>query len=496
MPGGEIKAASEESFVKLTWKAAAFTSSKDTTASYTVEVSQDSLFQEPAEFSAVTDTTGIIITNEDIAVRRKFFARIKTNAKNSTAESNWLVSSGFSIRGTQLFLSANVIEESAILKWQKRSGLSKIVVASKKGPAMEVVINDKDLDTSNPEVGAKRIDGLAGGTDYTAELFSGKISMGLLQFKTQSAINSANLVDLTGINDPDILTNKLKNKEVPAGGTILLSRGMIYNISSEILLDRSISIVSKSSFDAPAPVLYLTSNFNIEAKAEIDSIIFRNITLRGSDFSSKYAFNLNNDGRIGKILFEYCYAETFRGFARLQNKKLAIGAFSVKNSVITNIGNYGVINVDGTDASIADITIERSTIYKADMIIVSKQNSNSVNIISSTIHNAPAEGKYLIDYSQSSSNNVTNGIKITDCIIGSGLLKKSVRGIRANSAAVVTVKGTYSTSDYIVSGNALPNLINYSGTSEDLFVDSGNGNFKIKDPGFSGAASSGDPRWR
>lgn len=493
MPGGVIKATSEEAFVKLTWKAAAFTSSRDTTASYTVEVSQDSLFQEPAEYSAVTDTTGITITNEDIAVRKKFYARIKTNGKNNTAESNWLVSSGFSIRGTQLFLSATAIEESAILKWKMRSGLSKIVVTPKKGSVVEVVINDNDLDNGNPEVGAKRIDGLTGGTDYTAELFSGKVSMGVLQFETQAAISNANLVDLSGITDPDILATLLKNKEIPAGATILLARGMTYNIASEILLDRSISIVSKSSFDAPAPVLYMTSNFNIQAKAEIDSIVFRNITLRGSD--SKYAFSLNNDGRISKILVEYCHAETFRGFARIQ-KKLAIGAFSIKNSVITNIGNYGVINVDGTDASIADISIENSTIYKSELIIVSKQNSNSVSITGSTIHNAPAEGKYLIDYGQSSSNNVTEGIKITDCIIGSGLAKKPVRGIRANSAAVVTVKGTYSTSDYIVSTNALPNLISYSGTSEDLFADAANGNFKIKDSGFAGAVSAGDPRWR
>jgi len=496
MPGGEIKSVSEESFVKLTWKAAAFTSSQDTSISYTVEVSQDSLFQNPAEFTATTDTTGITITNENIAVRRKFYARIKTNGMNNSSESNWLVSSGFSIRGTQLFLSARAIEESAILKWQMRAGLTKIVIAPKKGAAREVTISDGDVDGANAKVGSKRIDGLVGGTDYTAELFSGKISMGILQFKTQAAINGANLVDLSGISDPDILTNKLKNKEIPAGATVLLARGMTYNIASEILLDRSVSIVSKSSFDTPAPVLYMTSNFNTEAKAEIDSIVFRNVTLRGSDFSSKYTFNLNSDGRIGKVLFENCHAETFRGFVRVQNKKMAIGTFAVNNCVITNIGSYGVINVDGTDASIADISIENSTIYKADMIIVSKQNSNSISITSSTIHNAPAEGKYLIDYSQTGTNNVTNGIKITDCIIGSGLQKKPVRGFRANSAALVTVKGTYSTSDYVVSANALPNLISYSGTSENLFEDAANGNFKIKDSGFSGAASSGDPRWR
>lgn len=273
MPSGEIKAVGEETSVKLSWKAAAFTKSVDTTVSYTVEVSQDSLFQEAAVFSAVTDTTGITITNEDIAVRKKFYARIKTNGKNNSAGSNWLVSSGFSIRGTQLFLSASAIQESVILKWQKRAGLTKIIILKDKGTPIEVAVNDGDLDSENPEIGSKRIDGLTGGTKYYAELFSGKISMGVLEFKTQEPINTANLVDLSASTDPDILTTKLKNKEIPAGATILLARGMTYNIASEIQLDRSISIVSRSSFDTQAPVLYLTSNFNIEAQADIDSIV-------------------------------------------------------------------------------------------------------------------------------------------------------------------------------------------------------------------------------
>lgn len=495
MPGGEIKALSEESFVKLTWKAAAFTNSLDTTATYTVEVSQDSLFQEQAEFTAVTDTTGISITNEDIAVRRKYYARIKTNGKNSTAESNWLVSSSFTIRGTQLFLSATAIEESAILKWKKRSGLTKIVVSPKKGSAVEVPVSDNDTDSSDPATGSKRIDGLVGGTEYTAELFSGKISMGLLQFKTQAGINSANLVDLSGSTDPEILATKLKNKEIPAGATVLLARGMTYNIASEILLDRSVSIVSKSSFDVPAPVLYLTSNFNIQAKAEIDSIVFRNVYLKGSDASSKYTFNINNEAKIGKIVVEYCRAGNFRGFARLQNKKIALGAFFVNHSIFSDLGNYGIINVDGTDASVADISIVNSTVYKAEVIIVSKQNSNSVNISSSTFYSAPAEGRFLIDYNQK-TNEVANGVNITDCIFGRGFMNKPVGGIKVSTTSAVTVKGSYATSDYKVSGSAIPNLISYAGTSADLFEDPEAGNFRIKDPVFSGAASSGDPRWR
>lgn len=495
MPGGEISSLGGQTFVKLSWQAPSFTGRSDS-VSYTIEVSQDSTFQVPVEFSAVADSTGITITDENITVRRKYFARIKANGKGHTADSKWLVSTGFAIPGMQLFRSVQTVEQSAILNWEKRAGITKLSIIPESGTSFELPVTINDTDAADPSRGSKRIDGLAPGRKYAAELFSGKVSNGFVIFMTENAVNSANLVDLSASDDPAVLMNKLINKEIPAGGTVLLKRGMTYNLSSEVLLDRPVVITSRSSFDSQPPVIFFTSNLNVAEGNSIDSVIFRHVILRGSDNTAKYIFNVNKASSIGKVVFESCTLETVRGIMRLQNVATSVNSFSINNSLINNIGSYGILTVDGAIPVVANIAVKNSTIFKAEKIIVSKQNSNAVNLESCTIYNAPASGNYLIDYSQSGTNNVAAGIKISGCIIGPGLAGSSVKGIRAGSSTLISASATYKTADYTVSSGEIGGLALYDKRGADLFMDPADGNFRIKDGSFAGKLTAGDPRWR
>ena len=148
-----------------------------------------------------------------------------------------------------------------------------------------------------------------------------------------------------------------------------------------------------------------------------------------------------------------------------------------------------------------NIIIRNSTIYKAEKIITSRNNSTSVLIESCTINEAPigGGGSYYVDYNTAASNNVTNGITINNSIFGIGKANagaRTVRGVRANAATTINASNNFRTFDQVSLGNDIPSIITYGKTSLELFMDAYNGNFKIIDATFPGRSNSGDPRWR
>ncbi|MBO9198793.1 MULTISPECIES: DUF4957 domain-containing protein [Niastella] len=184
MPPGEIKATSAETSVTLTWSAALYQQSTDKSITYTVQVSKDSLFNT-VERTYLTDTTGVIITQDSIPVRKKYYARIKTNGNEISPESKWLTSSSFKITGEQIFNAlrdAEVKETSLTLRWIVTQGLTKLVFTPASGTPMEVAISAADISS-----GVKVVNGLKGGTAYEVEIFQGTKSKGYLAFTTTAA---------------------------------------------------------------------------------------------------------------------------------------------------------------------------------------------------------------------------------------------------------------------------------------------------------------------
>jgi hypothetical protein len=89
-------------------------------------------------------------------------------------------------------------------------------------------------------------------------------------------------------------------------------------------------------------------------------------------------FNISAASTIGKMSFISCKAEIFRGVVRLQSQPVIINNFIVDNCIIDSLAGYGVLTVDVNTSRVDNITIKNSTIYKAEKIIVSKNNSTSV----------------------------------------------------------------------------------------------------------------------
>jgi hypothetical protein len=272
-------------------------------------------------------------------------------------------------------------------------------------------------------------------------------------------------------------------------------------------LDRSVKIKSGDDLMEPSQaILYFTSNFNIKANSNIGFIEFRDVKLYSNSYSDRYVFNINTACSVGSIIFESCTAEIFRGILRTQTNPAIIDNFTVNNCILDSLAGYGVITVDVATSKANNISIKNSTIYKAEKIVTSRGNSNTVVIENCTINEAPAANNYLIDYSTSGTNNVTNGIKVANNIFGAAKLYSTagVRGIRASASTSIDASNNYTTSDYILVPTVppaaptppIPNVISYSGSSTTLWQDPINGNFRIKDNTFAGKNNSGDPRWR
>jgi Domain of unknown function (DUF5123)/Domain of unknown function (DUF4957) len=494
MPTGAIQSAGGTTTVKLTWQEALFAKADD--ATYTVEVSTDTLFTTPVVLSVTTDTTAVTLTDEKLSVRQRYYARVKTNALGNTPESKWVVSSRFLIPGEQIFTRSRAIDRAAAFEWRETAGLTKLVLTPAGGAPREIAVTPADIAAKG-----KTVEGLTGGTAYTAEIFAGAKSKGFINFRTDVAL-SGNLVDLRGISGkPAALADTIL--DVPAGSTIILKRGETYNIAAAVALNKAVTILSGPDLvDPRQATIFFTSNFNFAAGSVIDYIDFKEVSFRGNAYGSNYIFNTTGGATVGRISFESCRAEVFRGLARIQSGATTIDNFVVNNSVLDSLSNYGVLTVDNATCKVNNIALKNSTIYKAEKVITSRQTSVTVVLENCTINEAPVGGdtNYLIDYSQSATNTVSGGITISNCIMGiakSGIANnRVVRGIRTNAATAVTVSNTYKTADYVSNSNLIPNLIAYSGTSFNLFQNPKAGDFKIKDAGFAGKNTAGDPRWR
>ncbi|WP_181307032.1 DUF5123 domain-containing protein [Rufibacter sp. XAAS-G3-1] len=495
-PGGEISSSSGESSVTLTWETPANTVAGTTT--YTVEIAKDTLFQTPVILTAQTDTATITFTEEQLTIKELYYARVKTNAReDGREESKWLTSSRFSIRGAQLFVnnpvnSEDLTDRGVRLKFISRTELTRVVLTPL-GGGTPIVVN---LTPANLSSGTILVDNLASGTTYIAEIFAGTKSRGTTTLRTKDPLAGI-LVDLRGFtNRPSVLQDTLT--QIPNGSTVILRRGMTYTIASEVNLDKSVTITSGTDLTEPELAsIYFTSNFNIAAGSNIDRVTFRDVILTGSDATAKYVFNINKASTIKAMTFENVRAGKFRGLVRTQASPVIINNFTVNNSVLDSLGSYGVLTVDVATSQVQNIIISNSTIYKAEKVIVSRNNSTSVLIENVTVNEAPASGGYLVDYSTTGTNSVTNGIKIRNSILGIGKAgSQTIRGIRVNSASLVEVSGTYATSDHVESANPLPSLSTYNGTSLTLWQDPKNGDFHFKDGNFAGKATAGDPRWR
>ncbi len=472
----------------ISWPSSLFSSGSG--VNYTLEISQDSTFQATPDLSLTVDTTFRTITDDTLADRTKYFARIKANATNASSESNWMIApKSFTLIGVQIFQPvqyADILDVEVILRWTTTPGVDKIVITKPNGDTIDIPISDADNNA-----GMKLIKGLKGSTTYAAEIFAGTRSKGLVSFTTKASITGNNIVDLRGLSDPMVLYDTLPN--IADGSIVLLDRGSTYDIPSTYVFDRSVSIMSGLGFGDPATLL-LSGNF--DASGNIDSLLFSDITIANGG-TSNYFMNVGNVATIGTLTVQNC---TTRGvynnsFIRLKTAGDDINNLVIKNCIVDSFGvasKYAVIYANASSSAMIDnIEIDNSTFYSLYYFI--RQDGivgTSLNINNCTFNDMINQGGYFVNY----SGTFPVTFNISNTILGRVNDPTNSNGMKSTTTAVLG--NTYQTSDCVFSANPILGANTYSGTSYDLFTDPDNGDFTIKDAGFAGASSAGDPRWR
>jgi hypothetical protein len=498
-----IETLNGETQVALGWAPSLFTLPGE--VEYIVEVSKDPTFST-IDYAATTTEAILVITDESLAIKQDYVARIKAVGKDGSTDSNWTMSGVFRITGEQFLQpvpGTDISDVGVILRWRPNSSLTKIVLTPAGGTPVEVSLAASDHVSSQ-----KTVMSLSQNTVYTAEIFQDTKTKGIISFKTQASITGANIIDLTGTTgNPGALVSALGT--APSGSVIILRRGETYTLASTFSFSKSVTIRTGLGFGTNLATLRSSASFNVTAGSNIDSLVFKDLIIRGgraTSYDADYLMNVNAACVVTKVRLDNCIVKILRGVVRGQatGAGAKFGSYFVNNCVLDSIRDFAVAAANNTSA-FANIRITNSTIYKARKFIILSTTgtpasvNNSIVIENTTFNDAPggaalATTNFLIDLNTVVS---TNGITIRNSIIGrvwneAGTLASAMR---APNGTAVVIANTYSTSDFTAT-SAIPGLSGYSGTAAALFINPETGDFKIKDATFAGKSSAGDPRWR
>jgi hypothetical protein len=487
---------SNGNWIKTSWQAVAGS------ASYTAELSVDS-------FKTVAATVKIdtnVHLFENLYWDKLYQVRVKANALDTSHSSKFASLGAIKTARFPTILNIPAISEvndaSVKVSWTT-SGAAvtevKILLATDSSVVKTATLTPTDVTNAY-----KLVSGLNASTAYIIFLYSGTTVRGWANFTTKAALTGS-LIDLRNITGlPNILADTIL--DVASGSIILLKRGETYNISGTIALSKTVTLMAGDDLLNPAkPIITMPSNFNIVSGSVIDSIVFNDVVLRGTDYASKYVFNINVACTIGKIRFENCLAEIFRGVVRTQAQPALIGTFEVNNCIVDSIAGYGLLTIDVATSKADVIKVTNSTFYKMEKVITSKNNSVSILVENCTFNESPfgGGGAYYIDYGTTvTNNNITNGITVNNCIFGIGKYNAAsatpytVRDARANAATIINTSNNYRTSDHLSAGNDFPSINTHPKTVVQMWQNPAAGDFKIIDGTYPGKNNTGDPRWR
>ncbi|MFW0714894.1 DUF4957 domain-containing protein [Pedobacter sp. N23S346] len=383
----EVKIAAGETRAKLTWTVPIMAAGK--ALKYNIDFSTDSTFAT-IKYSATSDTAGITVTEDNIPVRTKYYARVKASATADQPESKYVRSSVFQLTGTQLFSAVrdnDVKETNVTLRYTPTAGLNAIVLTPATGNAITATLTAADA-----TAGVKLISGLTAGVSYSAELFADTKSKGLVTFTTLLPTNYT-----VRLNPGDDLATAITN--AADGATIGLNPGAYTLATTAFITRKTITIKSTSGNPSDTKVNY--KEIDLEGTGA-------GITLSGIEF----------DGTAGASLY-------FLNFIGSQAANGSAATFT--NVVVDNCIAHGSTTAflrgdRGTaarDFKITNITVNNSIVYDMGAngssayytLHINKMQFNTMMVSKSTFYNA---GPGLVSASTTYTGDVVPAVAITN----------------------------------------------------------------------------------
>ncbi|MGJ7030287.1 DUF4957 domain-containing protein [Niabella hirudinis] len=476
------------------------------TNQYKVELSIDS-FKTVVKTQEVSDTTTVTI--EDLLWEQLY--QVRVTALDPAVASRNSYPADFGAIKTPRFptIVQNPVSSDAgwttiLFKWRNEGDavtLVKVIKTDDNTTVKQITLASADI--TNAYV---LIEGLKAATAYRVELYSGTKFRGSNDYTTREEI-TGEVVDLQSI-DPATVNLSTVVESAVAGTTIILKRGAVYEITAALNISKSVTIMSGADplvSEKAKIAITGTSNFSIPGGSNIAKAAFLDLELYTNDASGKYLFNPSGATiNIDELLFDNCIIHDLRGVTRFRGA-ITIGQYSIENSIVYNVGGYGVVTIDDATAKVTNFTFNNSTLYNADKLFTSKNNmAGKIVVSNSTFYNAILSPNYIIDFNGTTLY-PAGGIDFNNIVLGRARGTNAtppvydIRGIRANPAVVITSGNNFTASDFVWRSDAsaiLPGYTTYTKSSTDIFLSPDNGIFIIKDNGFPGKETAGDPRWR
>lgn len=395
----------------IKWAIPLFSSGKPLT--YTVDFSTTADFATIA-YTKVVDTAGIVVTEDNIAIRTPYFARIKANAYENQPESKYVVSSSFSLTGIQLFLAVRepeIRETSVSLRFRAETGLSSIRLTPASGSPITVALTGADLTAGGlvggVSSGLKAITGLAGGVTYTAELFNGTRSRGILTFSTLPVTVYTRIINPS--DDLNAVVAAAAN-----GAVIGLNPGTYAaTAANTFITGKTITLKSTSGTATDTKVNY--KELVIEGTGA--GVTLSGIEFDGAAASALYFFNfIGSQASTGSsavftnIVVDNCIvrnaATSFLRADRGSNAtSFKIGNITVNNSILYDMGSNGsssYLTFHLNKLDFASLNITKSTLYNSGPglitanVVVAASVIPTINISNCTINGFGGNARYAI----------------------------------------------------------------------------------------------------
>jgi hypothetical protein len=469
---------------------------KPNTTTYRIEISKDSLKFENIVFTYVSSPTktaeGYSFQIPDLLEPlTQYSVRIRgIDSTEVKPESEWSQVAFKSL--TEQIMQSVTLDDltptSVVLRWNTPNQVSHFMIGTTR----------YDITAEEKTAGEKTITGLTEETTYTTTLYLNSSIRGTQSFTTPPNLPTGPGVVIVGATDD--LASMIQS--ATSSTQFVLLAGTKYNSDATVNIPNGIDINIWGQVSENKPIV----SFNqIMLPTSGGTLHFENIELtgyaNGDNTTSKRAYLINQNvaTNMQKVSFENCTINHFANSPmRIQSaNSITINTFSVNNCIVEDIGDngsngtYAFINNNVATGKINNITLTNSTfnVIGYGLILHSLSPSQRVTIENNTFYNTIGNGRLLIDYNAQTIGSSGSNFIFRNNIIGKTLSSAaSARGIRAGTVPTVT--------NSFFTGNSIPGIISYTKTSNELFTAPTSSNFLIKDAGFDGRATAGDPRWR
>jgi hypothetical protein len=386
----DVKVAAGPTSAKLTWTRPILSAGG---LKYSIDFSTDSTFAT-VTYTATSDTTGVVITDENLTVRTPYYARVKAVATSEQPESRYLRSASFQLSGVQLFLpvrDSEIKETNVGLRFTPATDLTSIVVKPETGTAITV-----NLTAADAAAGIKSVTGLTGSTKYTAELFAGTKSKGITSFTT--LVQTVYTQKLSPGEDLALAISSAAN-----GSVIGLEPGT-YTLSATTFITQK-SITLKSTSGNPSDTKVNFREFDIEGTGA--GVSFSGIEFDGTAASATYFINFigsqaanASPATFTNVSVDNCivhgaatsFLRADRGAAARDFK---ITAITVNNSILYELGANGssaYYTFHLNKLQFNNLTVSNSTLYNAGPGLVTAATTVTADIPVIVIRNTTVNG--------------------------------------------------------------------------------------------------------